>query len=195
MNEKNKQLKETIIKRLVNLSMHRDNLGGLAGWMLDNGFYTSPGSSRFHNNFEGGLMQHSYNLYLLFKHQLAMIEKKTGKKLMSDNRAFFVAMVHDLCKVGAYGGSEGSYYYNKSHPKGHSKLSIEIVERFVKLTQEEKEIIQFHMGPYGTYEFNTGWSKGEYSLREMTNAFNTNKLAKLFYFCDDMSAQFYETKK
>ncbi|MCK4551242.1 MAG: hypothetical protein KAT91_04765, partial [Candidatus Aenigmarchaeota archaeon] len=98
-------------------------------------------------------------------------------------------LLHDSCKAGAYLKTPYGYKYNQVHPAGHARLSLKIIEKFITLTHLEEMIILFHMGMYGTHEFS---DKGEYSLLELINAYNVHKVAKLFYFCDDLSAQFYE---
>lgn len=49
------------------------------------------------------------------------------------------------------------------------------------------------MGMYGTTQF--GGLKGEYGIMDLVRCYNTNKFAKLFYFCDDMVTQFLDVKK
>ena len=169
------------------LNTKREGIDKLIIYMEENGFFTSPGSTRFHGNYEGGLLDHCINLYNLFKTLCIRHNLTVGKDLM-----LICAFGHDLCKVGAYNVNGSSISWNNAHPKGHAILSIERLEKFIKLTDEEKEIITYHMGPYGTTEFS---GKGEYSLKEMTGCWNTNKLSKLFYFCDDTVAQFKDTKK
>ena len=48
------------------------------------------------------------------------------------------------------------------------------------------------MGYYGTNEFSI---RGEYPLKEMTDYYDINKVAKLFYFCDDMCSCFVDKTK
>jgi len=177
--------KEQVKKAL--LEIDREGMDKLVEYMEEVGFFTSPGSTRFHCNYEGGLLDHSINLYNLFKQLCEQFKLDVKRETM-----LICAFGHDLCKAGAYINNGGSIRWNSSHPSGHALLSIERLEKFIKLTDEEKGIIKYHMGAYGTTEFSP---KGEYTLKEQKDYWNTNKLSKLFYFCDDSVAQFKDVQK
>ncbi len=103
-------------------------------------------------------------------------------------KMFQYLVKHDVCKIGLYVFTEEGIRYNSKHPKGHCKLSLERIEKFIRLKPLERKMIEYHMGMYGTY----GISKcPEYTLDELRIAFN-NRIVKLFYFCDEMSSQFLE---
>jgi hypothetical protein len=111
-------------------------------------------------------------------------------KLNIDREALILcSLLHDVCKAGAYISTPSGYIYNSNHPKGHAKLSLERIKLHIKLTFIEQEIIKYHMGFYGLNEFS---QYGEYSLMELLATYNNSTVTKLFYFCDDMSAQFLE---
>jgi hypothetical protein len=81
----------------------------------------------------------------------------------------------------------GTYSYNsKELNSGHGKYSIEILERFIKLTDEEKEIIKYHMGIYFTTEF---VEYGEYTTHELTKVMHENPLVYIFQLSDDKAAK------
>jgi 23S rRNA maturation-related 3'-5' exoribonuclease YhaM len=165
----------------------------MTDWLIQNKYFESPGSTKYHNSFRGGLALHSYGVYKLFSKYLKMLHSK-NKAEITDDSAFLIAILHDVCKVGAYIGDSAPYKFNKDNGIGHSCLSVERIEKFIKLTQIEKEIILFHMGPYLTKEhiLSSGWGLDEYTLKEMIDMFNKNKLTKLFYFCDDTCSNFFE---
>ena len=106
---------------------------------------------------------------------------------ISRSTAIKCSILHDLCKVGLYiDNGKGRFKCDIQHPRGHALLSISRIEKFITLTDFEKEIIKYHMGYYGTTEFG---SYGEYSIQELTYA-NNNPITKLFHWCDDMESQF-----
>jgi len=177
--------KEIIKKELLNIK--RDGMKDLVEYMETSGFFTSPGSTKFHGNYEGGLLDHCVNLFNLFK----VLCNKYNLNVDRDTM-LICAFGHDLCKAGAYINNGHSIVWNNAHPKGHAKLSLEILKKYIELTPEEEGIIKYHMGMYGTTDFNF---RGEYTLQELSNYWNTNKLSKLFYFCDDVVAQFKDIKK
>jgi hypothetical protein len=156
----------------------------LIQWLESTDYFIAPSSTKFHGNYECGLVRHNYSLYQIFKHQL-----KIFKIEFPEDSQVICSLLHDVCKCNLYIKTGDSYIYNSSSPKGHAKLSLERIKAYIKLTEIEEQVIKYHMGFYGTTEFS---NKGEYSLRDMVEIYNLNKLCKLFYFCDDMSAQFYE---
>lgn len=176
------------------LDTKREGIDKLVAYMKEVGFFTAPGSTKFHGNYEGGLLDHSINLYNLFKQLCIQYNLNVSKETQ-----LITAFGHDLCKAGAYINNGHSISWNNAHPKGHAKLSLERIKQFITLTEQEEGIIKYHMGMYGTHEFSdlSSWSKGngEYSLQELSNYWNNNKVSKLFYFCDDTVAQFKDIKK
>ncbi len=65
-------------------------------------FYTAPASTRFHLSCEGGLLQHSLNVYdcLMAKKDLPIW--KTAFEDVSEESIIIMALFHDLCKVNMY---------------------------------------------------------------------------------------------
>lgn len=148
-------------------------------------YYTTASSTKWHGAKKYGLMHHCYSLYYL------LLKLNYEFKLNIDKETMIItSFLHDLCKIDMYILTSSGYIYNQTHPKGHAKLSLSIIKKYIELTKEEEEIITYHMGMYGTKEFNS--MNGEYTLSELVNVYNRNKICKLFYFCDDMSSQFLE---
>ena len=161
----------------------------LINYLKQSDFFSAPASTIYHGNYKGGLAEHSLNIYTLFKEHRERFNLK-----VSDDTMVICSILHDVCKIGKYIIEDGVSRFNPYFiHKGHSKLSLKRIQQFIELTKEEKEIILYHMGPYGTHEFSK--KTGEYSIKEMTDCYNKNKLAKLFYFCDDMTSMFLEEKR
>jgi len=179
------KIKEEVKAKLM--AVQREGMNKLVEALEGNGYFDSPGSTRFHGSCKSGLLIHCYKLEKLFRE---MIEKFGLQEQIPDESIIIVAYGHDLCKVGAYLGESRPFKWNASQPKGHAILSISRLKKFIELTEQEEELIKYHMGMYGTNEF--GKFKGEYPIEYLATAYNNNKLAKLFYFCDDMSSQFLE---
>jgi len=172
--------KDEIIELLK--STNRTGMDNLINWLIENGFFESPGSTKFHGCYTGGLADHSYNVYELLKEMNAKYALGCP-----DESVIIAALLHDVCKVGAYLGNSKPYQWNRSQPKGHAALSIERIKQFVELTELEELMIKFHMGVYGLDEFEPG--KGEYPLRGggMANAWFHHPIVKVMYFCDEFS--------
>lgn len=93
-------------------STNRDGIDKLIEFIRKSDFYTAPASTRFHNCHEGGLLEHSLNVYdcLYNKVKSADVFKKTlsdSTKEFWDTDEFektivIVALLHDLCKMFMY---------------------------------------------------------------------------------------------
>lgn len=65
-------------------------------------FYTAPASTRFHLACEGGLLQHSLNVYdCLIAKKESPIWKKTFEAI-TDESLVIMALLHDFCKANCY---------------------------------------------------------------------------------------------
>lgn len=186
-----KQLKTQIVK-LLN-STKRENIGSLIGQLNDKGFFTSPASTKFHGSHKGGLMAHSYMVYKYFKKE---IQELKLQKQIPEESIIICSILHDICKVGLYEETEEEgkpYKYNtKQGKQGHAKLSIQEIKKHITLTKQEEQIIRYHMGYYATRELQktTGYQEGEYSIAELNQNNNQEKLTKLFHWCDDKDSTY-----
>ncbi len=123
-------------------------------------FFTAPASARYHGAYEGGLCDHSVNVYHCLKDYL---ERERVSELYglnySDETIAIVALLHDLCKIGCYKpgtrnikGADGkwtqvpSYQFHDPMPYGHGEKSVYIVNGYLRLTREEAFAIRYHMG-------------------------------------------------
>lgn len=65
-------------------------------------FYTAPASTQFHLACEGGLLQHSLNVYdCLVEKKNSPVWKKVFENI-PDESLIVMALLHDLCKVNFY---------------------------------------------------------------------------------------------
>ena len=127
-------------------------------------FFTAPASARYHGAYEGGLCEHSLNVYYCLADYLAR-ERVTdlyGLEYSQESIAL-VSLLHDVCKIGCYKpstrnvkGEDGkwtkvpTYQYEDPLPYGHGEKSVYVVNGFVRLTREEAMAIRWHMGFSGT---------------------------------------------
>ena len=166
---------ESVIIELLE-SVNRKGITELVSYLKDEGFFTSPASTRFHGLYKGGLADHSFRVYELMVDHKILLKLDTncgaGQKPLplKPENIIIAGLLHDVCKVGAYlpnPGGKTPYKYNKAQPKGHALLSIERVKEFITLEPIEELMIKFHMGPYGCNEFyaEDDWQTGEYPIR------------------------------
>ena len=77
---------------IYNENIQRPGAQELLKWLNTTDFFTAPASTKFHCACEGGLVQHSVNVYdvLMNKH----FDKET------DNKESFAicGLLHDICK-------------------------------------------------------------------------------------------------
>lgn len=123
-------------------------------------FFTAPASTRFHLACEGGLAEHSMNVYKCLSAYLSRPEAaEYGLGSVSGETAAIVALLHDLCKVNCYSVSSRNvkdkngvwqsvpyYEWDDKLPYGHGEKSVYIASGFMKLTREEAFAIRYHMG-------------------------------------------------
>ena len=84
-------------------SVQRDGIDKLMRYIKKNtDFYKAPASTRFHLACEGGLLQHSLNVYDCLT---AKRESPIWKDVLKDIPAesfILIALLHDLCKANTY---------------------------------------------------------------------------------------------
>lgn len=144
----------------------REGADKLLAFLTSDGcdFFTAPASTRYHGNFEGGLLQHSLNVYDCLCDILARPRMKEMYGVSySDESIAIAALMHDLCKVNFYktsyrnvknemGRWESVPYYTieDNLPYGHGEKSVYILSGYMRLTRDEAFAIRYHMGFSGT---------------------------------------------
>ncbi len=132
-------------------------------------FFTAPASTRYHGAYEGGLCEHSINVYECMKNYLERERVKEVYNLeYSDETIALVALLHDICKVNLYRISYRNaknemgvwekvpyFEYHDTLPYGHGEKSVYIISGFMRLTREEAFAIRWHMGFSGEENKNT----------------------------------------
>ena len=97
----------------------RDGGDRLLTFIRQSDFYTAPASTRFHLSEEGGLLQHSLNVYHCLMNKM---DNPTWASVLKNNEweIATVALLHDLCKT---------YFYEKEL-KNTKTYDPEIVAKF-----------------------------------------------------------------
>lgn len=132
-------------------------------------FFTAPSSTRFHGSYEGGLVEHSINVYHCLKDYLERERVKQQYNIYCSNETIaVVSLLHDLCKINFYSvdfrnakNADGVWekvpYYtiNDTLPYGHGEKSVYIISGFMRLSREEAFAIRYHMGFSGIEDKNS----------------------------------------
>ena len=135
---------------------NREGIEELIKFIESSDFFTAPASTRFHGDYEGGLLEHSLKVYDI------LCEKVKNANIdltVSEETLIIVALLHDICKVNFYkidyrnaknalGVWEKVPYYtvDDTIPYGHGEKSVMMLTEYIKLTVEEKYAIRWHMG-------------------------------------------------
>ena len=137
-------------------STNREGMEELIKFLENSDFFTAPASTKFHGDYEGGLLEHSLKVYDILCEKV----KNPGIELnISEETLKIVALLHDICKVNFYkidyrnaknalGVWEKVPYYtvDDTIPYGHGEKSVMMITEYMKLTSEEKYAIRWHMG-------------------------------------------------
>ncbi len=158
---------------IYNENIKRQGSEELLKYLEKSDFFTAPGSTRFHGSYEGGLVQHSVNVYHCLKDYL---ERQRVKDIYgmnySEETVALVALLHDVCKIDFYktdyrnskneqGIWERVPYYtiDDKMPYGHGEKSVYIISGFFfgenRLSREEAFAIRYHMGFSGNEDKNS----------------------------------------
>lgn len=148
----------------------RENIESLIAFLRKSDFYVAPASTRYHSCHEGGLLEHSLNVFdCLFEKNGSGI---WGSHLESvgEDSLILSALLHDVCKsyyyivemknkkvyseTGSKSDSNGRYDWETvpayttedKFPYGHGEKSVMMVEQFIKLKPVERYAIRWHMG-------------------------------------------------
>lgn len=143
---------------ICNTHIHRDGIDRLLEYLKETDFYTAPASSKFHLSVPGGLLRHSLNVY---DELLRLVNAYGFEDKISHESIAITSLFHDFCKIGLYKQGIKTVYVDgertcvpsytrdeQFHYGGHGSKSVFLVERFIRLTDEEAVAINCHMGTW-----------------------------------------------
>ena len=154
--------KERFIE-IYNQNITREGADKLLDFLLNGSdFFTAPASTRYHGAHEGGLVEHSLNVYDCLKDMVERLKERYGIEYPEESIAI-AGLLHDICKVNFYktsyrnvkdetGRWQSVPYYTieDTLPYGHGEKSAYIVSAYMRLTRDEAFAIRYHMGFSGT---------------------------------------------
>lgn len=176
----------------------REGAKDLLEYLKKTDFFVAPASTQFHSAYEGGLCEHSINVYNRF---LNSVLNEYGKEYLTDDKMETIAicgLLHDICKIDTFkvdyrnkkvdGNWVSVPYYTVEDnlPYGHGEKSVYIISGFMRLTREEAMMINWHMGG-----FDARVRGGAYGLSE---AYYKFPLAVILHTCDMLATYLDETK-
>ena len=145
-------MKEQFIELLK--STNREGIESVIAFLEKTDFYAAPASTKYHGAYKGGLLEHSMKVYEILKEKI-----KNEKLDVKEDTIIISALLHDICKLNFYkvdyrnaknekGEWEKVPYYtiDDTIPYGHGEKSVMMISEYIKLTNEEKYAIRWHMG-------------------------------------------------
>lgn len=152
---------------------------------LKKGFFTAPASTKYHGAYEGGLYDHSRQVFL----RLKKLTEDNDLEWQRPESPFIIGMFHDLCKYDQYiindhyEGDPVTYSFNQNTLlKGHGAKSVLLLSPLITLTEEEMVCIRYHMGAYEKEE----WSEFDKAIRMFPNTLWTHMADVLASKVDDV---------
>lgn len=198
--ETNKKEFISLMEKAASLNDKKANgIKKLLDYLENSDFYTAPASTKYHQNYEGGLCEHSLGVY---KHLIKLLEAYNLKDKYSEYSIIIVALLHDLCKIGIYEkvrkkvakvDANGKEILGENGFKiwefqevwetrkdlvtlGHASKTIYMIMHFFILSEEEAEAIYNHMSWFDVSDFHT--------ISMVSNSFIKNKLAYFLSLAD-----------
>lgn len=175
----------------------REGIEQLLDWLENKSdFFTAPASTKFHGNYEGGLCEHSLNVF----RELRRFNDIYDLHYPIESLAV-VGLFHDICKANFYKrGTKNvkdesgnwvvvdTWEIDDRLPLGHGEKSCIILQRYISLTIDEVLAIRWHMGG-----FDFAAKGGE---RGLSKAQDMSKLVTLVSIADLIASNlFEETRK
>lgn len=151
-------------------------------YLMAYGFFTAPASTKYHGNYEGGLLEHSY---MVTKYLLTLTQD--NHLIWCKSRSpYIVGMFHDLCKIDQYRHpasdlvvdgmllpDPSKWEYNPDTLlKGHGDKSVMLLSQFYTLTEEEIMCIRYHMGAFTD---KSEWNDYTRAVRQYPNVLWTHQ--------------------
>ena len=181
---------EENIKRFeeLTLSVQREGMDKLLNYVRKSDFYRAPSSTKFHLSCEGGLLQHSLNVYDCLQ---AKKQNPTWAEILSgvkEENLIIMSLFHDLCKVNFYKTDKRNQKINGEWVEvpyytieekfafgGHGGKSVFLVQQFMKLKTDEAAAINCHMGA----------TPGGDAVRDSANAFQSYAISWIVHVADE----------
>lgn len=150
--------------KYLSVFVKREGIENLIKWFEKTDIKTAPASSKYHLSCDGGLIQHSLNV---FNRLIGLMNKEYGEPdnfPYSKETIAIVALLHDISKVNFY----KPFYRNVQNQEtgiwekvrsfvvrdeeerlnfaSHQENSLYLISKFLNLSYEEELAIRYHMG-------------------------------------------------
>lgn len=179
---------KTEFLELARRYIKREGIDNLLSYLESSDFFRAPASTVYHMAFEGGLCQHSLNVFHRLVREVECEYGSIEDSPYSMETITIVSLMHDLCKIDFYKQDEKNvkidgvwqkvpyYSIDEELPIVHGPKSQYILRSYINLSREESVAIISHMGG-----FDVTVKGGD---RTISNAFKKYRLAVLLHVAD-----------
>ena len=135
---------------------NRTGVDKIIAWLESTDFFEAPASTQYHENYVGGLCEHSLKVYDTFE-----TLHKTFNFNININSIIIMSLLHDVCKVNCYhkekknvkigqNWTQVDYWkYDDSNPIGHGHKSVILLQQFgLVMNDLEIQSIISHMNGF-----------------------------------------------
>lgn len=132
--------------------IHRAGAAELLEWLRnETDFFSAPASTKHHLAHPGGLVEHSFNVFTELWGAIADYGDGGSMEGIA-----ICGLLHDICKANYYAvnykqdpeGGISHYSVKDKLPMGHGEKSVYLIQKFMRLTDEEALAIRWHMGAW-----------------------------------------------
>ena len=191
--EKNKSKFKKWAKGYIKSDVNKPKVEAFLEYLDTTDFYIAPASTKYHNNCDGGLCDHTLNVISrMFKVCSFEFKESEYKKDALKEKIFLAAALHDLCKVDFYKKTSrnkkdenGNWYavpyweVNNKLPMGHGEKSLYIAQKYFDIPEDVAIAIRWHMG------FSDSSVKG--GCYDLSDAFAKYPIALYLNMADNMA--------
>ncbi len=189
-------------------STHRKGIDDLIEYLKTTDFFTAPASTKYHCDYEGGLCQHSLNVY-----DSIMKLRDTFNLNIPNDTLTIVSLLHDISKVNFYEDYiQNRKWYNPNGQKydengnfdwvsvktykikepelrflagDHGYNSVALIRGFINISlAEEVAILNHHAG-----------MDNNFCNRDLNSIYNRYQLAPLLHLADMLSVYILENNE
>ncbi len=192
-------------QRFIDLlqSTGRDGVDYVIEDLESMGFFNAPASSTQHLNYDGGLVEHSLNVYdmAMMLRRLILERRPDLEPRLREDSIVIASLLHDVCKAGIYhkvtrrrrnaiGMDETYESYEVDYsdlPVGHGEKSVIMILRSGMYLEDDEVIaIRWHMSawdlPFQSYELS----------KSLNVARDCSPLSSLIHSADTLAANLIE---
>lgn len=150
--------------------------------IMKSDFFTAPASTKYHEAYEGGLVEHSVKVYYKLKEMMTVVNPAVSEETIA-----ICGLLHDLCKIYYYNVSTRNtkdetgkwitvpyYTVDDKFPFGHGEKSVYLIQTRMNLSVGEALAIRYHMGAF----------EGEKMFHSISNVFKDYDLPFYLHFAD-----------